>query len=87
MTEHVPQQILRLRGVTAMTGLSRSSLYKYIGEGTFPAPVQLGRRSIGFYRHEIEEWLANRVRGLKVHAVSRAVAARRAKRPLSESRA
>lgn len=73
MTDNVQQQILRLAGVMAMTGLSRSSLYKYIGEGTFPTPVQLGPRSIGFYRHEIEGWLVSRVRGLKAHAVSRAV--------------
>jgi hypothetical protein len=32
-----PNRIIRLRTVLARTGLSRSTIYRKIGEGTFPA--------------------------------------------------
>ena len=46
----MPQIILRLQGVLARTGLSRSSIYKRIGEGTFPRQVQLGIRACGWWK-------------------------------------
>lgn len=35
-------RIIRLKEVIDSTGLARSTIYKYIGEGTFPKPVSLG---------------------------------------------
>jgi prophage regulatory protein len=40
--------IHRLPVVKARTGLSRSSIYLRIAEGTFPKPVRLGRRAVGW---------------------------------------
>jgi len=42
-----PDRILRLPAVKAATGLSRSTIYARISEGTFPAPVALGGRAVG----------------------------------------
>jgi len=53
--------ILRRRQVEARVGLRRSTLYQRIAEGTFPAPVRLGARSVGWLAHEVERWLADRV--------------------------
>lgn len=53
--------ILRLPVVKARTGLSRSTIYLRISEGTFPNPVKLGARAVGWLEHEIEEWLARQV--------------------------
>jgi prophage regulatory protein len=55
-------KIIRLWAVLALTDLSRSTVYNKIANGTFPAPVSLGPRAIGFYESEIHEWLANRPR-------------------------
>ena len=35
-------RIIRLKEVIDSTGLARSTIYKYIGEGRFPSPVSLG---------------------------------------------
>lgn len=51
--------ILRRKEVEARTGLSRSTIYKRINEGTFPAPVPLGEKSVGWVAHEIDEFLAD----------------------------
>lgn len=53
--------ILRRKQVEARTGLSRSSIYAAIKAGTFPAPVSLGEKSVGWLQHEIDGWIAARV--------------------------
>lgn len=53
--------ILRRDKVEARTGLSRSSIYAGIAAGTFPAPVPLGEKSVGWVESEIQSWLESRV--------------------------
>ena len=54
-------RILRLPEVKRSTGLSRSTLYLRISEGTFPKPLSLGGRAVGWLEAEIQEWLQRRV--------------------------
>lgn len=56
-----PVVILRRREVEARTGLSCSTIYDGIKAGTFPAPIQLGPKSVGWIQSEIDAWLATRV--------------------------
>jgi len=51
--------ILRRKKVEARTGLSRSTIYLRMQEGTFPMPVKLGARAVGWLENEIEAWLAS----------------------------
>jgi len=53
--------ILRLPAVKASTGLSRSTIYLRMAEGTFPKPVSLGGRSVGWVELEIQQWLEQRI--------------------------
>jgi len=55
------ERILRRREVEVRTGLSRSTIYSQMAEGTFPKPVRLGKRSVGWTETSIAEWLADRV--------------------------
>jgi prophage regulatory protein len=54
----MPNTVLRLPTVKQKTGLSRSSIYLQIAQGTFPKQVALGPRAVGWLEHQIEEWLA-----------------------------
>ncbi len=49
--------ILKLRAVKSRTGLSRSTLYLRIAQGTFPKQIRLGTRAVGWVEDEIEDWL------------------------------
>ena len=49
--------ILRRKQVEARTGLSRSTIYQRIAEGSFPKPISLGARAVGWLESEIEAWL------------------------------
>lgn len=53
--------ILRLPAVKACTGLSRSTIYLRASEGTFPKPVNLGGRAVGWIDSEIQQWLEQRI--------------------------
>ena len=49
--------IIKLPQVVASTGLSRSSIYLRISEGTFPRQISLGARSIGWIESEVQDWI------------------------------
>lgn len=53
--------ILRLPTVKIRTGLSRSTIYLRVSEGTFPKQVSLGGRAVGWIESEIQEWLERRI--------------------------
>lgn len=53
--------ILRLPTVKARTGLSRSTIYLRVAEGSFPAPVSLGGRAVGWIEAEVNDWLTRRI--------------------------
>ncbi|VVD97250.1 transcriptional regulator [Pandoraea terrae] len=52
--------LLRLPDVIAQVGLSRSSLYRLLATGDFPAPVKIGIRSVAWRAFEVDEWVASR---------------------------
>lgn len=55
-------KFLRLNDVKALTGLGRSTIYKYVKLGTFPNAVKLGGRSIAWVEAEVLAWIAERIR-------------------------
>jgi predicted DNA-binding transcriptional regulator AlpA len=54
-----PNAIMRRREVESVTGLSRSTIYQRITAGTFPAPVHLGARSVGWRVSDIDAFLSS----------------------------
>lgn len=53
--------LVRLPGVIARTGLSRSTLYRLVSLGEFPRPIKLGERSSAWNSIEIDAWIADRI--------------------------
>jgi len=61
-------RILRLKDVIGQTGLARSTIYKYIDAGSFPKPVPLGGRSVGWVESEIQGWITEKVERRDIEA-------------------
>jgi prophage regulatory protein len=55
--------ILRCNQVKDWTGLSRSTIYLRIQEGTFPKPVNLGARAVGWPSTEVAAINTARIAG------------------------
>ena len=54
-----PEKILRIRTVLTRTGLSRSTIYRKIAEGTFPAQLKISTNGSGWHESDINRWIAN----------------------------
>lgn len=55
------QVLIRLQKVLQRTGLSRSTVYWRISEGTFPKPINLGVKIVAWVEAEIDEWIEKQI--------------------------
>lgn len=56
------RRVIWLREVLHRTGLGRSTIYRWMGEGKFPKAVKLGGHSVAWVEQEIDRWLTERCR-------------------------
>jgi prophage regulatory protein len=65
LTPHIPprERLLRIRDVLQRLPISRTSLYDGIKIGLYPAPVQVGKRTVAWRESEINELINNFRRG------------------------
>src|SRR5262249_12522420 len=82
------RRILRLPEVMARTGRKHAPIYEGIANGTFPAPIPLGKKAVGWVESEIEEWIAARIAERDQGTASRAMplAARKPSHPSEHER-
>jgi len=62
MVMNTPDRILRCKDVMSLTGLSRSTLYAMMSEGTFPASIKLSKRAVGWRASVVQTWLEDKTR-------------------------
>ena len=55
-----PGKLLRLPRVQDLTGFGKSSIYAGVKAGTFPAPVRLSARAVGWKLSAVESWIQSR---------------------------
>jgi prophage regulatory protein len=55
----IPDRVVRIKTVLDRTGLSRSTLYRKIQEGSFPRQAKLGIHGAGWSEAAINQWIAN----------------------------
>lgn len=58
-TKH--QAFLRRKSVEMRTGLKRSTIYELIQEKSFPRPITIGSRAVGWLESDIDKWICERV--------------------------
>ena len=56
-TQLEERRIVRRDEVSKLTGLARATIYKKVSDGSFPAPIRLGARSVGWRLSEVVDWL------------------------------
>ena len=59
--KNLQHKLLRLPQVKATTGLSKSSIYARISEGTFPKQIPLGPRLVVWVESDIQNWITEQV--------------------------
>lgn len=58
-------KFLRLPEVKELTGLSKSSVYAMIAEGSFPKQIPIGPRLVVWVESEIQNWIAEQISGAR----------------------
>ena len=53
-------EVYRIRKVSNITGLARSTIYGLIKDGKFPKPIKLSVRAVGWSSLSVFQWLAER---------------------------
>lgn len=59
MEQVAGRKVIRLPEVEARVKKSRSTIYRDVRKGDFPAPIKLGPNSIGWFADMIDSYLAN----------------------------
>lgn len=54
-----PDRILRIKAVLARTGLSRSTMYRKMQNGTFPPAIKISTRCAGWRESAVAAWVRN----------------------------
>ena len=57
----VPIRIVRLPAVQARTGLAQSTIYVRVADGSFPQPIRLGARAVGWIESEVDAWIREQI--------------------------
>jgi len=60
-------RLIRLKDVKHVTGLGRSTIYKYIEDGVFPKSVSLGERAVAWVESEVMAWVMARIEARDSH--------------------
>jgi prophage regulatory protein len=53
------ERIIRLKTVMIRTGLSRTTLYRKISEGTFPRQIKISIHGAGWRESAVNQWIAD----------------------------
>ncbi|MGT2443058.1 helix-turn-helix transcriptional regulator [Ensifer adhaerens] len=59
-----------MKGVCALTSLSRTMVNRLRSQGRFPDAVELGDRRVAFVRSEVLAWIEERIAGRGTDAVA-----------------
>ena len=52
--------IIRMPDVLAVTGLSRSTIWRLSRSGQFPSPIRLSARAVGWRSSDVQAWITHR---------------------------
>ncbi|AEM49146.1 Phage transcriptional regulator, AlpA [Acidithiobacillus ferrivorans] len=55
--QNTADRILRIDEVSKIVGISRSSIYNYMKEGSFPEKIRLGVRMVGWLESHVQTWI------------------------------
>lgn len=53
-------RIIRMPELQKKIGLCKASIYNRIAEGSFPKPISLGGRSVGWIESDLDQWIFER---------------------------
>ncbi len=50
-------RLIRRPEVLHLTGMTKSTMYRYISDGRFPRPVSLGDHAVAWRQSDLQKWM------------------------------
>ena len=57
MHEFGTDRLLKVDEIALICGMSKSTIYRRVADGSFPAPIRVGVRAARWRRSEINQWI------------------------------
>ena len=54
-------RLMRLTEVVELTGVSRSTIYRWMANGEFPRQISLGANTVAWLESDVEDWIHRRI--------------------------
>ena len=62
MPKHVdPPRFIRLPQVLEMTGIGKTTIYRWMTDGTFPKQIQIGGKSVVWNERDDIDWMNQQI--------------------------
>ncbi len=52
-------RLIRCKALCHQLGFSRTTIWRWVREGTFPAPIKVNAHSIAWRKEDVDAWIAN----------------------------
>ena len=52
---------MRLPEVVQLTGVSRSTIYRWMANGEFPTQISLGGKTVAWLESDVDDWIQLRI--------------------------
>jgi len=54
-------RLMRLPEVVQLTGVSRSTIYRWMANGEFPKQISLGGKTVAWLESDVDDWIQLRI--------------------------
>lgn len=54
-------QVLRCPAVLEKTGMTRAGMYREMANGSFPKPIKLSAKAVGWVEEQVDAWIEKRI--------------------------
>ncbi|WP_252097505.1 AlpA family transcriptional regulator [Pseudoalteromonas sp. NBT06-2] len=58
LAEKPPECLIRIKEVSLLVGVSRSTIYRMVNDGSFPQPLDLGSRFKAWQKQTVLSWIS-----------------------------
>ena len=58
--------LYRISPLVKNIGVSKSTIWLWVKEGSFPKPIRLGKKSVAWLGSDIENWIQSRVNAANI---------------------
>lgn len=65
MQSNNPDQLINISSMCRLIGRNRTTLYMWVRDNSFPQPLRMGKRTLGWTNEQYQQWLKSLTEGVQ----------------------